>query len=45
MPDLISPASIMRLMRSVVLLSSGLDSTVAFKEAYDRSEEVLCVTF
>ncbi|MBU4179881.1 MAG: 7-cyano-7-deazaguanine synthase, partial [Actinobacteria bacterium] len=35
----------MRLMRSVVLLSSGLDSTVAFKEAYDRSDEVLCVTF
>lgn len=32
-------------MKSVVLLSSGLDSIVAFKEAYDRSEEVLCVTF
>lgn len=32
-------------MKSVVLLSSGLDSTVAFKEAYDRSEEVLCITF
>ena len=32
-------------MRSIVLLSSGLDSTVAFKEAYDRSDEVLCVTF
>ncbi len=32
-------------MRSVVLLSSGLDSTVAFKEAFDRCEEVLCVTF
>lgn len=32
-------------MRSVVLLSSGLDSTVAFKEAFDRSKEVLCVTF
>ncbi len=35
----------MRLMRSIVLLSSGLDSTVAFKEALDRSDEVLCVTF
>ena len=35
----------MRLMRSIVLLSSGLDSTVAFKEAYDRSDKVLCVTF
>lgn len=32
-------------MRSIVLLSSGLDSTVAFKEAYDRSDKVLCVTF
>ncbi len=32
-------------MKSIVLLSSGLDSTVAFKEAYDRSDEVLCVTF
>ena len=32
-------------MKSVVLLSSGLDSTVAFKEAYDRSDEVLCLTF
>ena len=35
----------MRLMRSIVLLSSGLDSTVAFKEAYDRSDKVQCVTF
>ncbi len=34
-----------RYMKSVVLLSSGLDSTVAFKEAYDRCDEVLCVTF
>ena len=32
-------------MKSIVLLSSGLDSTVAFKEAYDKSNEVLCVTF
>jgi len=32
-------------MKSVVLLSSGLDSTVAFKDAYDRCDEVLCVTF
>jgi 7-cyano-7-deazaguanine synthase len=32
-------------MKSIVLLSSGLDSTVAFKEAYDRCDEVLCVTF
>lgn len=32
-------------MKSIVLLSSGLDSTVAFKEAYDISDEILCVTF
>lgn len=32
-------------MKSIILLSSGLDSTVAFKEAYDRCDEVLCVTF
>lgn len=32
-------------MKSIVLLSSGLDSTVAFKEAYSRCDEVLCVTF
>src|SRR3990172_12690080 len=32
-------------MKSIVLLSSGLDSTVAFKEAFDRCDEVLCVTF
>ncbi len=32
-------------MKSIVLLSSGLDSTVAFKEAYDMCHEVLCVTF
>ncbi len=32
-------------MKSVVLLSSGLDSTVAFKDAYDKSDEILCVTF
>ncbi len=32
-------------MKSIVLLSSGLDSTVAFKDAYDMCDEVLCVTF
>ncbi len=32
-------------MKSIVLLSSGLDSTVAFKEAYDRCDEVVCITF
>ncbi len=32
-------------MKSVVLLSSGMDSTVAFKEAYDRCDEVMCLTF
>ena len=32
-------------MKSIVLLSSGLDSTVAFKEAYDISDDILCVTF
>ncbi|MDD5472691.1 MAG: 7-cyano-7-deazaguanine synthase QueC [Candidatus Methanoperedens sp.] len=32
-------------MKSIVLLSSGLDSTVAFKEAYNRCDEVLCMTF
>ena len=32
-------------MKSVVLLSSGLDSTVAFKEACDKFDEVICVTF
>ncbi len=32
-------------MKSIILLSSGLDSTVAFKEAYNRCDEVLCVTF
>ncbi len=30
---------------AIVLLSSGLDSTVAFKEAYDRCGKVKCVTF
>ncbi|GFO96630.1 archaeosine biosynthesis protein queC [groundwater metagenome] len=35
----------MRCMKSIVLLSSGLDSAVAFKEAFDRCDEVLCVTF
>ncbi len=32
-------------MKSIVLLSSGLDSTVAFKEAYNRCDEVLSITF
>lgn len=32
-------------MKSIVLLSAGLDSTVAFKEAFNRCDEVLCVTF
>lgn len=32
-------------MKSIVLLSSGLDSTVAFKEAFNRCDEVVCVTF
>ncbi|MCK5108295.1 MAG: 7-cyano-7-deazaguanine synthase QueC [Methanosarcinales archaeon] len=32
-------------MNSVILLSAGLDSTVAFKHAYDQCEEVLCLTF
>lgn len=32
-------------MRSIVLLSSGLDSAVAFKIAYDTSEVALALTF
>lgn len=32
-------------MKSMVLLSSGLDSVVAFKEAHMISDEILCVTF
>ncbi len=32
-------------MKVLVLLSSGLDSTVAFKKAYDEFEEVRCLTF
>jgi 7-cyano-7-deazaguanine synthase len=32
-------------MNSVILLSSGLDSTVAFKHAYDRCSELLALTF
>lgn len=32
-------------MRAIVLLSSGLDSTVAFKEAIDRCGEAFCLTF
>lgn len=31
--------------KSVVLLSSGLDSTVAFKEALDTCDSVICITF
>jgi len=32
-------------VRSVILLSSGLDSAVAFKHAYDRCSEILALTF
>jgi 7-cyano-7-deazaguanine synthase len=32
-------------MKAFVLLSSGLDSTVAFKKTYDEFEEVRCITF
>ena len=32
-------------MKSVILLSAGLDSSVAFKHAYDRCSEVLALTF
>ncbi|MEM2991271.1 MAG: 7-cyano-7-deazaguanine synthase QueC [Halobacteria archaeon] len=32
-------------MKAFVLLSSGLDSTVAFKKALDEFEEVRCLTF
>ncbi len=32
-------------MKAFVLLSSGLDSAVAFKKAYDEFEEVRCLTF
>lgn len=32
-------------MKSIVLLSSGLDSMVAFKKAYDMCEKVICLTF
>ncbi|MCD1294108.1 7-cyano-7-deazaguanine synthase QueC [Methanocella sp. CWC-04] len=32
-------------MKSIVLLSSGLDSVVAFKKAYDMSDIVLAITF
>jgi len=32
-------------MRSVILLSAGLDSSVAFKHAYDRCSELLALTF
>ncbi len=32
-------------MKSIVLFSSGLDSTVAFMEAYNKCDEVFCVTF
>ena len=32
-------------MKSVILLSSGLDSTVAFKHAYDHCSQLLALTF
>jgi len=32
-------------MKSVILLSAGLDSAVAFKHAYDRCSELLALTF
>jgi len=32
-------------MNSVILLSAGLDSAVAFKHAYDRCSEILALTF
>ena len=32
-------------MKSVILLSAGLDSSVAFKHAYDRCSEILALTF
>ncbi len=32
-------------MRSAILLSSGLDSSVAFKHAYDRCSNLLALTF
>ncbi len=32
-------------MKSVILLSAGLDSTVAFKHAYDRCSKLLALTF
>ena len=32
-------------MKSVILFSAGLDSTVAFKHAYDRCSELLALTF
>ncbi|NOQ28985.1 MAG: 7-cyano-7-deazaguanine synthase QueC [Methanosarcinales archaeon] len=32
-------------MKSVILLSAGLDSTVAFKHVYDRCSELLALTF
>ncbi len=31
--------------RSIILLSAGLDSVVAFKIAYDKCEEVLCISY
>jgi len=30
---------------AIVLLSSGLDSTVAFKKTYDECKKILCLTF
>jgi len=31
--------------RSIVLLSAGLDSVVAFKIAYDKCDEILCISY
>jgi 7-cyano-7-deazaguanine synthase len=31
--------------RSIILLSAGLDSVVAFKMAYDKCDEVLCISY
>lgn len=33
------------MQRSIILLSAGLDSVVAFKIAYDKCDEVLCISY
>lgn len=33
------------MLHSVVLLSAGLDSVVAFKIAHDKCDEILCITY